>query len=301
MTAGNLEVTVVGSGSGVGAADLYHAVRSGAIEAVQICAGEWTQIDEVFALGSGIPFGLTAGQLDSWKAHADGLTLLRRHAEGHGLVNLPVIGNRAVMGGWFRHEIHSLADVVGRSFVASGIAANVLTRMGGRPVDVHPSRLVESLSSGEVDGVMTLDVDEEQMAAILHVAPVCHYPGWWDVGRQVDIFINRQVFDALSVERKAIVEAAASHAFSASRYQHDLEQVTAYRRLVTAGARLCRFPRDVICRAFDEAMALYSEMGTRNSEWNQIYKSCSAFASEQHVWGRFAETSFEEFMQSRSF
>ena len=49
--------------------------------------------------------------------------------------------------------------------------------------------------------------------------------------------------------------------------------------------------------AFKEAMALYSEIGTKNANWKKVYDDYSAFRRDVNLWFRFTEASFDDFMQ----
>ena len=51
--------------------------------------------------------------------------------------------------------------------------------------------------------------------------------------------------------------------------------------------------------AFKEAMALYSELSAKNPSWNKVYADYSKFRADQNLWFRFAEASFDDFMQAQ--
>ena len=45
-------------------------------------------------------------------------------------------------------------------------------------------------------------------------------------------------------------------------------------------------------------MALYDELSGKNPAWKKIYSDYSNFRREQNLWFRFAEGSFDDFMQA---
>src|SRR5687768_17915606 len=49
--------------------------------------------------------------------------------------------------------------------------------------------------------------------------------------------------------------------------------------------------------AFKESLALYDELGTKNADWKKIYADYSSFRTEQNLWFRFTEATFDRFMQ----
>ena len=82
-----------------------------------------------------------------------------------------------------------------------------------------------------------------------------------------------------------------------SRY--DARNPAALKQLVGSGVKLFRFPKDVLDAAFKEAMALYSELSGKNPSWKKVYEDYAKFRTEQNLWFRFSEASFDDFMQQQ--
>jgi TRAP-type mannitol/chloroaromatic compound transport system substrate-binding protein len=51
--------------------------------------------------------------------------------------------------------------------------------------------------------------------------------------------------------------------------------------------------------AFKAAFEVYAELNTSNPNWKKIYDDYSAFRRDQNLWFRFAEASFDDFMQAQ--
>jgi len=51
--------------------------------------------------------------------------------------------------------------------------------------------------------------------------------------------------------------------------------------------------------AFKQSMALYEEIGAKNENWKKVYADFAKFRSEQNLWFRFTEATFDRFMQSQ--
>jgi TRAP-type mannitol/chloroaromatic compound transport system substrate-binding protein len=130
------------------------------------------------------------------------------------------------------------------------------------------------------------------------VAPFYHYPGWWEGGPQLDLYINQKAYDTLSPEYKAIVECAAAYAHTEMQAKYDARNPGALKQLVANKAKLVAFPKPVMDAAFKESMALYSELSAKNPNWKKIYDDYSKFRAESNLWFRFTEARFDSFMQS---
>jgi TRAP-type mannitol/chloroaromatic compound transport system substrate-binding protein len=82
-----------------------------------------------------------------------------------------------------------------------------------------------------------------------------------------------------------------------SRY--DARNPGALKQLVAGGTKLHRFPKDLMDKAFKEAMDLYAEISSKNPQWKKIYDDYSSFRREANLWFRFTESGFDDFMQAQ--
>lgn len=67
----------------------------------------------------------------------------------------------------------------------------------------------------------------------------------------------------------------------------------------SGGAKLKAFPADVMAEAFKQSMALYQELSARNENWRKVYADYARFRADQNLWFRFAESTFDRFMQAQ--
>lgn len=94
------------------------------------------------------------------------------------------------------------------------------------------------------------------------------------------------------------MEAAASHAHVTTQARYDSRNPAALKRLVSGGAKLLPFPKDVMDLAFKESRLLYAELSDTNPIWKKIYGDYLAFHKEQNLWFRFAEGTLDRYTQS---
>ncbi len=83
--------------------------------------------------------------------------------------------------------------------------------------------------------------------------------------------------------------------------KYDAKNPAALKRLVGAGAKLHAFDPAIMKAAHDAAMALYSDLSTKNPAWKKIYSDYAAFRDEQNLWFSFTEANFDAFMQRGRF
>jgi TRAP-type mannitol/chloroaromatic compound transport system substrate-binding protein len=255
--------------------------------------------DPTFALGCAIPFGLNSRQMSAWMFEGNGMKLMREFYAKYNIINFVGGNTGAQMGGWWRKEIKSLADLKGQKFRTGGFGGRVMERIGAIPQNIPGGEIYQALEKGTIDAAEWVGPYDDEKLGFNKVAPNYAYPGFWEGGPQLDFYVNDKAFNGLSAEYKAMIEAAATHAATEMQARYDARNPAALKRLVSGGTKLFRFPKDVMDSAFKEAMALYSELSGTNPAWKKIYEDYSAFRRDSNLWFRFAEAGFDDFMQNQ--
>jgi TRAP-type mannitol/chloroaromatic compound transport system substrate-binding protein len=171
--------------------------------------------------------------------------------------------------------------------------------MGGVPQNIPGGDIYPALEKGTIDAAEWIGPYDDQKLGLNKVAPYYYYPGWWEGGLQLDLYINQKAYDALSAENKVIIEAATAFAHVETQAKYDVKNPNALKQLVGAGAKLRPFPADVMAEAFRQSMALYEELNAKNENWRKVYADYAKFRSDQNLWFRFTEATFDRFMQSQ--
>ena len=299
MTGGKFQITVHAGGELMPAFGVVDGVQGATVEMAHTAPYYFFGKDPTFALGCAIPFGLNSRQTTAWMYEGNGLKLMREFYAKYNIVNLPGGNTGAQMGGFFRKEIKTLADMKGLKMRIGGFGGKVLERIGGVPQNIPGGDIYQALEKGTIDAAEWVGPYDDEKLGLAKVAPHYAYPGWWEGGPQLDFYINDKAFNGLSAEYKAIVEAAASHAHVDMQARYDARNPAALKRLVGTGTKLFRFPKDMMDAAFKEAMALYGELSASNPSWKKVYEDYANFRRDQNLWFRFTEAGFDDFMQQQ--
>ncbi len=299
LSGGRFEISVHAAGELMPAFGVVDGVQNGTIEAAHTAPYYFFGKDETFAIGGAIPFGLNSRQMTAWTFQGNGLKLMREFYAKYNIIHFPCGNTGAQMGGWMRKEIRSVADLKGLKFRIGGFAGKVIERMGGVPQNIPGGEIYQALEKGTIDAAEWIGPYDDQKLGFNKVAPFYYYPGWWEGGLQLDLYIHQKAWDALSAEHKSIVEAASAFAHVETQAKYDVKNPVALKQLVAAGAKLRPFPADVMAESFKQAMALYAELSARNENWRRVYADYAHFRGEQNLWFRFAEASFDRFMQAQ--
>ena len=299
MTGGKFVISTHAAGELMPAFGVVDGVQNGTVECANTAPYYFFGKDVVFALGCAIPFGLNARQMTAWMYEGNGLSLMRDFYKSYNIINFPLGNTGAQMGGWFRKEIKSLADFKGLKFRVGGFAGKVLERLGAVPQNIPAGEIYQALEKGTIDAAEWVGPYDDQKLGFYKVAPYYAYPGWWEGGPQLDLFVNIKAYEALSGEYKAIIESAAAYSHVDLLAKYDARNATALKQLVGGGAKLFPFPKDTIEAAFKESVALYSEISAKNPRWKKIFDDYSAFRRDANLWFQFTEANFDDFMQKQ--
>ena len=299
MSGGKFTISTHAAGELMPAFGVVDGVQNGTVECGHTAPYYFFGKDETFALGCAIPFGLNSRQMTAWMYEGNGGKLMREFYAKYNIVNFPAGNTGCQMGGWYRKEIKSAKDIKGLKFRVGGFAGKVIERMGGVPQNIPGGEIYQALEKGTIDAAEWVGPYDDQKLGFNKVAPFYHYPGWWEGGPQLDVFINNKAFEALTPEYKAIVEAAASYAHVEMQAKYDAKNPTALKQLVGNKTKVLPFPKDVLDLAFKESMALYADISAKNPNWKKVYDDMAAFRKDQNLWFRFTEARFDSFMQAQ--
>ncbi len=298
-TNGKFEITVHAGGELVPPFGVVDAVQQGTVECCHTAPYYFVGKDPTFALDCAVPFGMNARQTMAWMYQGNGLKLTREFYTQYNIVNFPMGNTGAQMGGWFRKPIKSLADMKGLKMRIGGFAGKVIERLGVVPQNIPGGDIYPSLEKGTIDAAEWIGPYDDLKLGFYKVAKNYLYPGWWEGGLELDLYVNQKAYNALPADYKAAVDAATAYAHVNMQAAYDAKNPPALKELVGKGAKLQGFPKDVMEAAYKAANDLYGELAASNPHWKKVYTDWVKFRNDDILWFRFAENEFDRFMSTR--
>src|SRR5437667_3988440 len=116
------------------------------------------------------------------------------------------------MGGSFRKEIKTVADLSGLKFRIGGIAGQVLQKVGVVPQQLGAGDIYPSLEKGTIDAAEWVGPYDDEKLGFQKVAKYYYYPGWWEGGAQPHLMVNLDKWNSLPKNYQALVVAASQDA-----------------------------------------------------------------------------------------
>ena len=298
-TGGKFQISVHAGGELMPAFGVVDGVQSAAVEMAHTAPYYFYGKDPTFCLACAVPFGMNARQMNAWLYEGNGLKLLREFYAKYNIINLPGGNTGVQMGGWFRKEIKTVADLKGLKFRTNPFAGRVLEPFGMVPQSIPGSDLYPALEKGTIDALEWVGPYDDLKLGFNKIAEFYYYPGWWEGGPGLDFYINTKAWEGLSAEYKAIVQSAAAHANITMTARYDARNPTALKQIVASGTKLRPFSNEIMTAAFKSAQQIYGELNNSNPEWKKVYTDYAKFLADANAWFRFSEGPFDRFMQAQ--
>jgi TRAP-type mannitol/chloroaromatic compound transport system substrate-binding protein len=295
-TEGRFRITVAPPGEIAAPFEALDAVRDGHAEMAQTASYYYTGKDPAFAFGTAVPFGLNSRQQNAWMYQGGGIDVMNALYGDHGVYGLPAGNTGAQMGGWFRKEITSVADLKGLRMRIPGLGAATLQRLGVETAQLSGVDAAAKLAAGEIDAAEWVGPFDDLALGLHKSARYYYHPSWWEGCGMVHLFINLDRWNALPKPYQAVVTAAAAHANAAMQAGYDASSPAALRTLVAEGAELRTFPQAVLNACFAAASEVFAEKSAESAHFRRIFAAWKPFRREQVYWFRVAEGSFDNRM-----
>ena len=294
-TGGRFQISVHAAGELAPAFGVADAVQSGAVEMAHTASYYFVGKDPTFAFDTAVPFGLNARQQSAWMYFGGGRELMNEFFAGYNIHGIPCGNTGAQMGGWYRKEIKSVEDLKGLKMRIGGFAGEVLAKLGVVPQQIPGGEIYPALEKGTIDAAEWVGPYDDEKLGFNKVAPFYYYPGWWEGGPQLSVYVNSAKWNELPADYKAIVETACADANSSMLAKYDAQNPAALRRLIAAGTQLRPFSRDVMVACYKASQELYEETSAKNAKFKKVYDSWKVFREDQFQWFRVSENTYDNF------
>ena len=291
-----IQIQVFAAGEIVPGLQAADAVQNGTVEMCHTAPYYYVGKDPSFAFGTCVPFGLNARQTTAWFYHNGGMDMLNEFYKKFNIFAMPGGNTGTQMGGWFRKEIKTPADLSGLKMRIGGLAGQVLQKLGAVPQQIAAGDIYPALEKGTIDAAEWVGPYDDEKLGFNKVAPFYYYPGWWEGGPALQFFINTEKWATLPKNYQALFQTAAGYANGDMLAKYDARNPAAIKRLAQAGAQLRPFSPEIIDAAFKASTDLYAEISAKNENFKKLHDSYMAFRSEEYLWWQISDYAFDSIM-----
>jgi TRAP-type mannitol/chloroaromatic compound transport system substrate-binding protein len=199
-------------------------------------------------------------------------------------------GNTGVcMGGWFRRELKSLADLKGLKLRSLGLGGEIYRRLGATPQTTPPSEILTSLQSGVLDGAEFVGPGTDIALGLYRVAPFYYAPGFNKPNGTGECLVSLKAWQAADAETKAIITHACATEANFALSEMERLNAEALNALVTRNnVQVKSFPGDIVGAARRESTGVLAELAARSDIAKRVHDSYVAFRERTAAWSRIS-------------
>lgn len=297
-TDGNFTIDVFAAGEIVPPFEVVDAVSAGTVEMAHTVGYYFSGKDVAWAALAAIPFSLNARGMSAWYYHGGGLDLSNEFFANYNIVGFPCGNTAAQMGGWFRKEINSVADLQGLK-MRIGFAGAIMSKLGVIPTPMPGGEIYNALEKGTLDAAEWVGPYDDEKLGFNKVAPYYYYPGWWEGGPTVHALIGKAKFKELPPAYQSLLKTACQATSNDMLAKYDYVNPTALKKLVAAGAQLKPFSPEIMEAAFKASNEAYAEFDKQSPAFKKIWDSIKGFRKDHYLWNQVAELNFDAFLQAQ--
>ena len=245
---------------------MLDAVQNGTVEMGNTALYYYWGKDPAFTYGTALPFGLNARQMNSWIRFGGGHELLNELLASYNCIGVAAANTGAQMGGWFRKEIKSLADLSGLKFRIGGFGGSIIQKIGVVPQQLAAGDIYPALEKGTLDAAEWVGPYDDEKLGFAKVAKYYYYPGWWEGCGQAHNIMNLAKWNELPKPYQNAITVASGDAWGWVLGKYDNLNPPALKRLLAGGAQLRAFPQDVMEACYKAANDVYAELSKTKSD-----------------------------------
>jgi TRAP-type mannitol/chloroaromatic compound transport system substrate-binding protein len=296
MTDNKFQIQVFAAGEIVPGLQALDATSNGTVEMCHTVSYYYVGKDPTFAIFASVPFGLNARQQNSWLYQGGGNELANEFFKKSNVIGHPCGNTGTQMGGWFRKEIKTVADLSGLKFRIGGIAGQVLQKVGVVPQQLAGGDIYPALEKGTIDAAEWVGPYDDEKLGFAKVAKYYYYPGWWEGCGQAHNITNLAKWNTLPKAYQSAIQTASADSWNWTLAKYDAVNPPALKRLLAGGALLRAFPQEVLEVCYKTATDHYADLSKSNPMFKKLYDSLVPFRGDSYLWQQVAEMGFDTFM-----
>ena len=251
MSGGRLQIDLTSAGAIVGAFQVMDAVHDGVIDAAHSVPVYWYGKHKAASFfGTGPVWGGDAANMLAWMHQGGGKDFYRELTQD--ILGLKVV---AFFGmpmpaqplGWFKEAVTSADALNGLRYRTVGLAADLFQAMGASVSQLPGGEIVPAMERGVIDAFEFNNPSSDMRFGAQDVAKNYMLSSYHQASETFEVIFNKDVFDGLDDDLKAVIEYAmeaastANYSLAMNKYSQDL--VTLQKE---HGVTVHRTPGDVL-------------------------------------------------------
>ena len=293
MSDGRLTITIDSKNKHKAPLGIFDMVKSGQYDMGHSASYYWKGKDPNTLYFTTMPFGMTAPEQYAWFYYGDGMDLMKKVYDKHGILSFPGGNTGNQMGGWFQTEINSVADLEGLKMRIPGFAGEVLAKLGAKPTNIPAGELYTALERRTIDALEWVGPSLDLRMGFHKIAPY-YYTGWHEPATELQFLVNQNKFDELPADLQEILVVAmkvAAYDMYAQSY-HESAVNWASIKSEYPNVQIKTFPAEVIAAMRQANEELLAERAAADPLAKEIQESQAAYMAKARAWTAISDQAY---------
>ena len=232
-----------------------------------------------------VPLGMTPSEQYAWFYYGNGKKYMKEVYDKFGIYNYPGGNTGNQMGGWFRKEIKTPADLKGLKMRIPGLAGEVMAKLGVNVTNIPAGELYTALDRGTIDALEWVGPGMDIKMGFYKVAPY-YYTGWHEPASEMQFMINKKAFDKLPKKYQVMLETAMKSATLDMYIENFAASVDAWAKMKKEHPeiKVKTFPKPVLQALKKAADEVYEGYAAKNPKFKEIWEDYKAYMSKAREW-----------------
>lgn len=264
----------------------FDATSKGSVEAAWTTAGYDVGKVPALAFFTAVPFGPSVGEFFAWKKFGGGDKIQQEIYLESNIVQHDCLAIGPETSGWFKEEIKDLNQMRGLKMRFFGLGARVMQKLGVSTQLLAGGDIFPALEKGVIDATEFSMPAMDIKYGFYQIAKNNYFPGWHQQVSISQLLINKDKWDSLSDQHKAMVEVACGdsihNTYAETEYVNPFALVEMQEK---HGVKVHRWTDEqlgVFEKAWNEVIV---EDSAKDPTFKRVNDSYAAFRKSYALWG----------------
>jgi len=285
MSDGDFTIKIEGKEKHKAPLGILDMVKSGQYEIGHSGSYYWKGKDINTVWFTSMPFGMTPSEQYAWFYYGNGKKYMKEVYDRFGIYNYPGGNTGNQMGGWFKKEIKSVADLKGLKMRIPGLAGEVMAKVGVNVTNIPAGELYTSLDRGTIDALEWVGPGMDIKMGFHKVAPY-YYTGWHEPASEMQFMVNKRAFDKLPKKYQVMLETAMKAASMDMYIENFSDSAEAWAKMkeTNPDIKVKSFPVPVMQALKKASDEVYDGYAAKNPKFKEILADYRAYMKKARDW-----------------
>ncbi|MBE9852906.1 ABC transporter substrate-binding protein [Campylobacter concisus] len=239
------------------------------------------------------PFMMNTDEQTAWYEFGGGKELEAKVFDPYNIKIFRAGNTGMQMGGWFKKEIKSVDDIKGLKIRIPGFGGEIYSKLGANINTIPTGELYMALEMGTIDAVEWVSPAYD-MALGFHKVAKYYYTGWQEPDGETQFFFNKNAYEKLPDDLKAIFEAAAAEVARDVNTKVFYANVEYWDKMKAEypDIQVKSFPPEVIAALKKATNELLDEESAKDPLFKEIVESQRAFLKKAREWTKISDYAY---------